>query len=1596
MLQHWHVVSGDWQLLDDEARQRFWPLVADRLRVALGLEIDAGELFIDALALPFYRVPERAPGTGHGTERPGRARCYSLVQVGLAANIDFVGLERWCFFLWDGADDLAPLDGLASTIDEFNERVGIDLAESDPRLGVERAAAYIEFFCAFLLASPDGTDSFDRFHSPFLPLTDLASCGWSARTRAAVRRIAEADGSPYAALRSRCPVADLIAEAGDTDRTGRQASLEDRRIFRSAALANASSGLILLYGRTLFRAQIQVVFSRFDDGAWRSADVRMLDDDGGRPLNGVPPLFVRSWSGRVAFYCVDRKDSTAKVSIRPGVLADLLKDRCFLDASRGDQRAFAAIAASPAGQSASSRRLLRLLAVRHWGGPYGDARITVVGNLVLASAGEELQTRIELVAPVRVEGDLIFSGATFVSPVVLEGWTVEGRVDGSGARALRSLELRRFRVANRIGLVSAQPGKVDYPDNAVKLEELRVQGSLDLGALVAEGGLSLQRARVGGRLVLEAARLHPHDAGGKSGRFAAGHAQIDGSVDMARFVAFGNVELSNARIGGDLDLSGAHLPGENLLRRPAYVFEGRKLSIGGDLLLNRYRPLARDAGVGELLPTMIGGGFDGEDLAVGGSVFAFHCQILGDLDLRGARVGRHVHVCGQPGADRLPAAVRATIVRGEVSLYGARIGGNLVLDGTFCTQLDFNFLEAASLFARPDEGAGLPLVVSPLLEDSTDAAESPLGMQMSHARIGGVSIEGARIGGGLRAIKLCVDGNFQLRVGEVAASFGDEPADGNAMYGFALHLALGAAGARLTERLRPGTGIDVVRREFRRAYRWLWRAAARPGGVEVAVRAALRCRSRTGRLQAATLPRTRVASAIDGDLVLDGIDCAGNLDLLLVEARMLSLDGARISNKFRLAEDRPGPSGRHDAAMRACLRGGLLLRNAFIGGVACLDRARVIGRVEWRDSRLDGGASAVDCVIEAVDFAVPGAVATGGGFEICNVRFGSGLRLPGLIAADTVISDCRIAGDLSFGRDLGGSSGDPASAASAAARVDTLRVAGSAIDGRLVLGRLAVAGGIDISETRALRGLQVEPGVPDGQRGSVACRELDLTRFGTDGDVDLAGLRYVDSSDPDADIGARSEGAAGRSFLAKLSGRWRRYRDDLRRGEDAGPEAGGDGLLLRARHATIAGVFRLPRSVDTLHSADLSFASADVLEVAGDAFHERGAIDRVGLVLRGARFDSARLIEPLPRRVDMREAVIAHWEIDPASDPASRSAHDGGSTPVTGRRASTSSANYLAFVHRSWPYTQAAYTKLEQDYRDGGQHKDADAFVAAAGWRTWRWSMIRPAFEHRAALWLIVATVLVAALVWHRSGIGWAAASLAALGSVYALLSPIEVFRRASRLLIGAAVVAPFQLIYGFGLRWWLPLLLSAAMLVVVTLPVLSDCRNLQASDGSAAALETPTETGAAGSGRAARASPAQAAARRVALLSSLGIELGPSVVASCRIGVAPRTDAAGSTERPIGWNGHEALWMALRYHLPVVPLDTFFHGDRAEKVRPSTGPLYLAWGRFDGSRFDSALDWISPATYARAVYLLSWLVIPFSLIFAAARIQRKFRLQKD
>ncbi|ODT37435.1 MAG: hypothetical protein ABS55_03310 [Lautropia sp. SCN 70-15] len=1551
-VQGWHIVSGDWRALDDDRRRRFWPLVADRIRVALEFEIEAGQVEIDALELPFYR------GLRTGAEGQPVESCefvYELIQVGLPVDIDFVGLKRWCFFLWDGANDLVALDGLSSTIKEFDTRVGVDLGGDGEVLVHVRAAAYLEFFSAFLLGAykePRAPSRFDHCQSPFLLLDGAGRGAWVGAAAAAIRSLVAGDDGIYAELLHERPVAAGLEEFDDPVGDFAKAIKGPRRIFRSAAVDDHERSLILVFGRTVFRGQVELAFAQPEGAKWRKATVQMIDDDGGRIAADLPPIFVKSWHRRIAILAARVEALADEVTVRPATFAALLKDSRFRAASRGVMGSFLGIV----GSSGTHERdeladLFRLLATRHWGGPLGAARARVMGDLELATSGEEVGTQIELEAPIRVAGHLVFAGVSFVSPVSLAGWQVEGRIDGCGARAMRSLSITEFRVENGIGRVSAQGlGLVEYPDSAVKLDELRIDGSLDLGSLDADGGIALRRAHVGGRLCLAGARLNPHafeDESRKPSPISAEHLELAGSLEMQGLRSHGPIALKAADIGGDVDLSGASIAywaGASQWSWASIDLENA--SIAGDLRINRYvrhglEPgLADDArvkAIDELAPTLLGGAVDAENARIGGSVLACHCHVLGDLDFRGARIAHNLSIFGLPGATPLPAAVRATVVDGEICAYEASVGGYIHLDGTVCRQIDLNFVDAKALFVHPEpeSGAGLPLIVVGLPGGGAGSAAC---FSLDHARIGGISVKGLRLGAGLRGVGMRVEGDFRLNAADgMPSAFAEALSCAERILEFAESLTEPES----SRASRAGAGaIQRFRGEARRLVG-------------------------EGEAQEAS---TVLHSRIDGSIRLDGLQCGGNLEMKGIGAGLVQLDGARIGNKFLLADEAsaasdggPGP--------RAALQEGLRLRNAEVGGATCIDCADVGGPVEIRDSNLYGGLSAVDCrFLQAGSGDAGDSPGRQSRLRINNVRTRSDVRLDGLVASECEISESAIGGDLAFGCDPDRMACPPATGPGPRAELRALRIVANRIEGEIILDRLDVGEGVELVDTRAARGLRV--GRLDDVAEAVTCRSLDLTRFGTDADVDL---RQLVLRDDDAGRVAAPDTAtaAVAGSHSRGIGLPRRCRDDLLLGEEEPliRAASADRALV-AQHATIGGMLLLPTTANALGFADLAFASADRVVVTGDAFADCGPVG-VALVLRGARFDSAQLREPLPRRVDLREAAVAHWDIESAG------------------QAATSSRTYLDFVHRSWPYTQAAYTKLEQDYRDGGQHKDADYFLAAAGWRTWRWSMIRPAFDGWSVKLLILLAGVLAAVTALRFGIGWGAATLVVVGTVYALLSPIhDVFKRASRSLIGLFIVAPFQLLYGFGIRWWLPLVLSAVLLVTVTLPVMSDCRNLQVPGVDAS---TPRTAAAAPGAEGTARGPAN----RTSLLAALGADIpaGPEVALSCRLRPA---NASAQEAAQVEWNLGEALWLALRYHLPVVPIDTFFHGERAESVRPSSGPLHLAWAGSDGARHEQPIEWITPIAYARAVYLLSWLVIPFSLIFAAARIQRKFRLQKD
>ncbi len=496
---------------------------------------------------------------------------------------------------------------------------------------------------------------------------------------------------------------------------------------------------------------------------------------------------------------------------------------------------------------------------------------------------------------------------------------------------------------------------------------------------------------------------------------------------------------------------------------------------------------------------------------------------------------------------------------------------------------------------------------------------------------------------------------------------------------------------------------------------------------------------------------------------------------------------------------------------------------------------------------------------------------------------------------------------------------------------------------------------------------------------SVSAAHLNLTRFRTESDVHLGGLQLGPERDNNPASSAATD-SAGRSvterIITRLGASWRRFRRDV-----FGPAASSDRSVpgsLVARHAEIGGELRLPRNV--IGSADLAFLTADKLDISGSAFPPPSGSELdegVALRLSSSRLDSVELRAPLPHRVDLQNSAARHWEI-------LAEARSG-----DGALAGDAHGRYLELLDRSSPFARDAYARLEQDFRAVGQHHIADKILTRMGWRSWRLANLRGAWETAPARMLT--TLLGIGVVVGLFGLAagpMAGVSLPGWLRLVALLLVVGIGvaglflyapRRALQFWFGLVVLWPFQVLYGFGVRWWLPLALSALTLGAVTMPMMSDCRNL--------IVPTAQRTWVA----------EQSAGRSIGDRLGRAAPIGPVWYGRCTLGY--ERDGSSGT---VPWSLADAFWLALRYHLPIVPLDAFFDGERSEDARPSPDHLLL-WDRAtspvpaaaeaDGGGVIRRL-FGSAGTYARTIYLLSWMVVPFSLIFAAGRIQRKYRLQ--
>jgi hypothetical protein len=571
---------------------------------------------------------------------------------------------------------------------------------------------------------------------------------------------------------------------------------------------------------------------------------------------------------------------------------------------------------------------------------------------------------------------------------------------------------------------------------------------------------------------------------------------------------------------------------------------------------------------------------------------------------------------------------------------------------------------------------------------------------------------------------------------------------------------------------------------------------------------------------------------------------------------------------------------------------------------------------------------------------VPAATHIGGPLVVNNLRTRADVVFEGVTAELLEVSDSSIGGDLRIG-------GGPMH--SSAAQV---RLTGNAVEGCVELADLFVMGPatgqgdavprLDLSYTHARRGLGV------GRAGALVQSEAcDLTGFATEADLDLSGLLL-----------APAEPASGSA--ARRRSPWARYWSDLADPTEPATSGGTDADrgLLRAGHARAGGRLILPRGDGALAAAELPFVAARALQATGGAF--RDVRDGVpALDVSNARIDSFDLCEPLPRRANLQNCQALRWEVTPVrvcgpeEDPRPSAGDESG--------------RYLELLDRSWPFAQDIYARLERDYRDFGEQRIADVFLRRMGWRLWRWSYLRPLFQSRPAQVLLAVALLLAgvggtALPKAVTALAGVPLPLRVLLTLLALLTAAGLLSRhardALRSVVGVLVVAPLQLVYGFGVRWWLPLVVSALLLVFVTWPMLQDCRN----------LATP------------HAAP---------------LAVAPHGDGDCRFD----TDGQVFT-----WTPSEAFWRAVQYHVPVIPLEGFYHGEIQEEARPvGAGTPYLRGRPIDERLAFRALEWVpgvrwlfaSPERYTRFIHLTSWLVVPFSLVFFAGRLQRKYRLQQ-
>jgi hypothetical protein len=322
----------------------------------------------------------------------------------------------------------------------------------------------------------------------------------------------------------------------------------------------------------------------------------------------------------------------------------------------------------------------------------------------------------------------------------LAGTTAHG---APGAETLHA-DLRATRIGGDLRLSGASLARAAESAGgvALSLDGAEIGGDALLNAgFEALGAVSLAGARIGGALDCNGAQLLNRTEDAKGVAFAAHGIAVAGAVRL-QIKSEGVIDLSGARVGGDLDLTQAHLRNEfgAALNLANARVEGqllgaakiagqvqmqgaeiaRNLDLRGAEIANPLTPRGDAHGVA----------VDAAALAVGGAALFQGANIKGELFLADARIAGYLGFGGGRFINGGAWAIRAP---------NARVGGNLtfkIADNNFAPHGQKTVIEGGAKFDRARVEGALAWLNLELRGPGPDGAKGAV-LSFADAAIGG-------------------------------------------------------------------------------------------------------------------------------------------------------------------------------------------------------------------------------------------------------------------------------------------------------------------------------------------------------------------------------------------------------------------------------------------------------------------------------------------------------------------------------------------------------------------------------------------------------------------------------------------------------------------------------------------------------------------------------------------------------------------------------------------------------------------------------------------------------------------------------------------